>query len=91
MYKKISIAEARETRTAVHKTEDQSRERGTTHVAVGATGERITEAGAGKDVIGTGALRDETPAEVEKDTDIEVTLKIKTDIRDVEVRARRES
>lgn len=85
------ISEAQEIRIAVHKTEDRDRERDIARVAVGVTGERITEAGAGKDVKGTGASRDETLAEVEKDTDIEAILKAKIGIREVEVLAGRES
>jgi len=42
-------------------------------------------------MTGIGAVRDETQAGVEKDTDIEATVKIKTNICEVEVLARRES
>jgi len=42
-------------------------------------------------MTGIGAVRDETRAGAEKDTDIEATVKIKTNICEVEVLAKRES
>ena len=49
------------------------------------TGEKNRGAGAEKGVKGIGAVKEETLAEAEKDTDIETTMKIKTNIHEVEV------
>lgn len=54
-------------------------------------GEKNTGAGVGKDAKGIEAAKDETRAEVEKDTDIEATVKVKINMIEVEVQAGRES
>lgn len=53
------------------------------------TGEKNRGAGVGKDAKEIEAAKDETQAEVEKDTDIEATVQI--NMREVEVQAKRES
>lgn len=49
------------------------------------TGEKNRGAEAEKGAKGIGAMKEETQAEAEKDTDIETTMKIKTNIHEVEV------
>lgn len=53
--------------------------------------EKNTGAEVGKDAKGIEAAKDETRVEAEKDTDIEATVKIKTNMIEVEVQAERES
>lgn len=91
IHKRISIAEAQKG-AVVHKTEDQDREHDIArNTAVEATGKKDRGAEAGKDVKEIEAAKDETLAEVEKDTDTEATVKIKIDTREIEVQAERES
>lgn len=75
----------------IHKTEDQDHERDIAHIVLEMTGEKNTGAGVEKDAKGIEAAKDETRAEAEKDTDIEATMKIKTNMNEVEVQAGRES